>query len=170
MRFFRSKKKFNCHFCCKSTSNPKVYKQGWMCGDDTCGQYNGFDTNGNYLDANIINELSPNKPTSYCKPAQIPFNCRQNVFQSELHFNQNTDYLLTSSSAPLCSACQHNQRRIQQKLSQFDAGANSEYHAFLAYRRLLEEQYPLCQHCALQCKIRLNTINHKLVKIHIIYI
>eukprot|EP01083_Nonionella_stella_P194308 716742_1 len=152
----------NCHFCNKNTTTPKIYKQGWICPDPYCSQYNGFNPNGDY-NLNIINEFSQpsntSKQTTYCKPSNIPFKTVNNVFQSNIHFTPDT-YIPSTSSAPLCNKCQQNQNTIQSNLRNFDAGANSNYKAYAQYRQLLEDKYPICSYCKSQCAYQLNTINH----------
>eukprot|EP01083_Nonionella_stella_P020157 55873_1 len=152
---------FECHFCCKTTSSPRLHSKGWICPDPLCAQYNGFTENGDYNPNNILNELnSRDHPYTYCKPSNLPFHhITTNVFQSTTQFTPNT-YIATSSDAPLCNKCQQNQRIIQKKLRRFDAGINSNYDAYSQYRRLLERNYPMCNHCKTQCQYRLNTINH----------
>ena len=150
-----------CHFCGQTTSSPIQHKTGWICPDSACSQYNGFTADGDY-NLNVVNEFSPNTalPPRHCKPTPLPFPPAANGFHSDSHFHRDS-YIAASSSVPLCPRCLHNQGVIQQKLREFDPGANSNYNACIEYRRLLERSYPLCAHCSTQSQYRLNTVNHK---------
>lgn len=150
-----------CHFCGQSTTSPIKHKLGWLCPDFACGQYNGFTADGDYnLSQNIVDEFQCNTSCAprHCKPAPIPF-ATTNQFHGDNHFDPNA-LIECPSTAPLCSRCQQHVQLIQQKLCEFDPGANANHNAFLQYRSMLERSYPLCAHCRTQSQYRLNTLNH----------
>ncbi len=124
-----------CWFCAERCKVVYEDRNSWHC--QSCGQYNGFNADGDY-NAHIIGQHSeiPNKlSTRYARP---------------VHSQQKSVPEEDENSNGLCESCNLNQELKIHQLRNFEpknpANEDEEYEALSAH---LDRAYRLCRNCKL---------------------
>jgi len=136
----------NCHFCNTNQYIKRYELNNWTCKIDVCGQYNGFDENGDYNDVRQItgqkyegiNSQVFNKHKSY----KFEENSREVV---ENRF---------AAGYKLCDTCNDNQvlkLREEREFDPSDIESDDEEtwsRRIKSFKSQLDRKFPLCQICS----------------------